>query len=166
VNRVRVLVAGLAASIPMALAACTGRPVPSTIEGEPVCPDFEVGATHAKAEGSLRLPVQMTVREGSEVITRATVYGRRSEKGNKTRFVLTDDDATYQIEWAQCENERAPKPTEAGSPAKQAAGYECGNAKVYKTEDLVTKKGDAASRTLTFPAPPSPACWTAEAPPR
>ena len=42
---------------------------------------------------------------------------------------------------------------------KGAAKYECGTAAPYKTEQLVTKKGDPGSHTLHFPAPPNTACW-------
>ncbi|WP_437603285.1 hypothetical protein WMF28_16890 [Sorangium sp. So ce590] len=145
--------------------ACGGPPTPSPIEGEPICPDFEIGAARAPMRGSLRFPIALTVREGKEPITRTTLTGRRSKDDPASRILLGDEDAEYEIEWAQCENERAPRARKQARGTKDASEYECGNAAVYKTDKLVTRKGDAASRTVHFAAPPKPACWESELPP-
>ena len=130
------------------------------IEGEPVCPDFEVGAAHTKMTGGLRFPVQVTIKDGNNVVFKTTLLGRRLEKDAATRVLVTDDDATLSVEWAQCENERAPRAVEAGArDAKTVAKYECGKAETYKTDPLVTKRGDAKSHALTFQTPPNAACW-------
>ncbi|WP_437282360.1 hypothetical protein WME90_17840 [Sorangium sp. So ce375] len=149
----------------LASAACGGPPTPSPIEGEPICPDFEVGAARAHMRGSLRFPVTLSVREGKNPITRTTLTGRRSKDDPPSRILLSDEDAEYEIEWAQCENERAPRTHVVGREAKHTAEYACGNATVYKTDKLVTRKGDAASRTLHFAAPPKAECWESELPP-
>ncbi|AUX42751.1 hypothetical protein SOCE26_041840 [Sorangium cellulosum] len=146
-------------------AACGGPPTPSPIEGEPICPDFEVGATRAVMRGSLRFPVTLTVRDGKTPVTRATLDGRRSKDEPGSRILLANDDAEYEIEWAQCENQRAPRALSLGRDTKDTAEYACGNATVYKTDKLVTRKGDAASRTVQFVAPPKPECWESEVPP-
>ncbi|WP_438001724.1 hypothetical protein WMF26_20535 [Sorangium sp. So ce185] len=145
-------------------AACGGPPTPSPVEGEPICPDFEVGATRAPMRGSLRFPVALTVRDGKDPITRATLTGRRSKDDPVSRILLADEDAEYELEWAQCENERAPRARTLSRETKDAAEYACGNATVYKTDKLVTRKGDAASRTVHFAAPPKPECWESELP--
>ncbi|WP_437947875.1 hypothetical protein WME98_45315 [Sorangium sp. So ce296] len=145
-------------------AACGGPPTPSPVEGEPICPDFEVGATRAPMRGSLRFPVALTVRDGKDPITRATLTGRRSKDDPVSRILLADEDAEYELEWAQCENERAPRARTLSRETKHAAEYACGNATVYKTDKLVTRKGDAASRTVHFAAPPKPECWESELP--
>src|SRR6185295_14538831 len=71
----------------------------------------------------------------------------------------------------QCANERAPRPLNAprepkdkSAEPKGAAEYICGDAAVYKTEKLVTKRGDAASRALRFATPPNAECWMTEGP--
>ncbi|WP_437321041.1 hypothetical protein [Sorangium sp. So ce385] len=148
----------------LASAACGGPPTPSPVEGEPICPDFEVGATRAQMRGSLRFPVALTVRDGKDPITRATLTGRRSKDDPVSRILLADEDAEYELEWAQCENERAPRARTLSRETKDTAEYACGNATVYKTDKLVTRKGDAASRTVHFAAPPKPECWESELP--
>jgi hypothetical protein len=125
--------------------------------------------------GGLRQPVALTISDGKNPILRATVLGLRNEKDTPTRILLPDDNGEYTVEWAQCENERAPKPAAAtpqakpkstASPMKEpAAEYECGKATVYKTETLKTKKGDLSSHALTFPPPPKAECWQPETPP-
>jgi hypothetical protein len=114
--------------------------------------------------GSLRFPVALTVRDGKDPITRATLTGRRSKDDPVSRILLADEDAEYELEWAQCENERAPRARTLSRESKDAAEYACGNATVYKTDKLVTRKGDAASRTVHFAAPPKPECWESELP--
>jgi hypothetical protein len=152
------------ATVVLTLAACGGPLVPSPIEGEPICPDFEIGATHAAMRGSLRFPVSIAVREGTTPITRATLSGRRTQGDPPSRVLLADADAEYEIDWAQCENQRAPRALTLSHPSKEKAEYECGNAPVYRTEKLVTRKGDAASRTVKFVAPPKLECWESEVP--
>ncbi|MGK3982975.1 hypothetical protein WME99_08040 [Sorangium sp. So ce136] len=145
-------------------AACGGPLTPSPIEGEPVCPDFEIGATHAPMRGSLRFPVTLTVRNGKNPITRTTLTGRRSSDDPASRVLLADEDAEYELEWAQCENQRAPRARTLTRDTKDTAEYACGSAAVYKTDKLVTRKGDAASRTVHFAAPPKAECWESELP--
>ncbi len=152
------------AALALAAASCGGRLVPSPVEGEPVCADFVIGATQAKMRGSLRHPVVVTIMEGEKPISRATLLGGRSKDDAGGRVLIPDDDGEYEVRWAQCENERAPRPVTGGLEAKEAAQYECGSSEVYKTEKLTTKKGDAASRKLTFAAPPRPECWASETP--
>lgn len=143
-----------------AIAACAGPPMTSAIEGEPVCADYEIGAAHTKMTGGLRYPVQLVIKSGSNTVFKTTITGKRTEKDAAARFLLADDNETYTVEWSQCENERASRPAEsAGRDQKGAAKYECGTAAPYKTEQLVTKKGDPGSHTLHFPAPPNTACW-------
>jgi hypothetical protein len=151
--------AALLVALPLAASACAGQPITTPIDGEPICPDFEVGAAHTKMSGSLRFPVQLTIRSGKTVVFKTTILGRRSDKDMVKRILLSDDNDTFQVEWTQCENERATGPAEAiGRDTKGNAKYECGNGTSYKTEELVTKKGDPKSHALTFPAPPNPAC--------
>jgi hypothetical protein len=122
--------------------------------------------------GGLRLPVSVTILDGSEPVMRTTVYGLRTEQDTPTKILLPDGNDEYKVEWGQCENERAPRPASdpAGSSKSTAAprnappDYECGKANVYKTDTLVTKKGDRASHALTFPPPPKPDCWQGEVP--
>ncbi|WP_437759991.1 hypothetical protein [Sorangium sp. So ce1389] len=145
-------------------AACGGPLTPSPIEGEPVCPDFEIGATRASMRGSLRFPVTLTVLDGKNPITRTTLTGRRSKDDPASRVLLADEDAEYELEWAQCENQRAPRARTLTRDTKDTAEYACGSATVYKTDKLVTRKGDAASRTVHFVAPPKAECWESELP--
>jgi hypothetical protein len=153
------------AALPLALAACAGPPITSPIDGEPVCADFESGAAHSKMIGGLRHPVQLTIKNGTNAIFKTTLSGLRTDKDLATRVLIADADETLTLEWAQCANERAARPQKAtGQEAKGAAKYECGEATVYKTEQLVTKKGDPKSHAITFPAPPDPSCWLGTAP--
>ncbi|MEJ7733949.1 MAG: hypothetical protein WKG00_32735 [Polyangiaceae bacterium] len=89
-------------------------------------------------------------------------------------MVLPDANEEYTVEWGQCENERAPRPVDDASAtgAKSTAtprregpvDYECGNSVVYKTDKLVTVRGNPASHALTYPPPPKPECWLSDAP--
>jgi hypothetical protein len=151
------------AALALAGAACGGRLIPSPVEGEPVCADFEIGATHGKMRGSLRHPVIATVLEGGKPISRSTLSGVRMA-GDPGSRILLPDNGEIEVRWEQCENERAPRPVTAAVESKEAAHYECGKAEVYKTEKLVMKKGDPSSRKLTFAPPPNVGCWTSEAP--
>ncbi|MEZ4297978.1 MAG: hypothetical protein R3B70_23680 [Polyangiaceae bacterium] len=163
---VKSLRAAALALLPAALAACAGPPLTSPIEGEPVCADIEVGAARVQMTGGLRFPVQVTIKRGDTVSFKTTVLGRRTAKELATRILLSDDDEKYTVEWGQCENERAPSPVEGkGRDTKGSAHYECGTAAVYKTDELVTKKGDPKSHVITFAPPPNPACAESNAPP-
>lgn len=164
---------------PLALAAislasaCAGPPVPSPIEGLPLCADFNAG--HMSMEGSLRYPVRLRVLDGKAQVSKIIITGLRRPDASRPRTFVADDNAEYTLEWAQCENERAPRAvsdverersskSHKGADRDGDAAYDCGEAKVYKTDKLVTKKGDKASHTVTFAAPPNPACWAGEAP--
>lgn len=166
VHRATLVTTALISALPLALTACAGPPITSPIDDEPVCPDFEVGSSHTKMFGSLRFPVQLSIKNGSTVAFKTTLHGLRTKADLASRVLLADDNETFTLEWAQCENERAPKPVEGSSrEPKGIAKYECGNATVYKTEQLVTKKGDPASHKIVFATPPNAACWQGTAPP-
>jgi hypothetical protein len=137
--------------------------VPSTITGEPICADYSIGAGGEKLRGALRFPVRVTILDGKKAIMKVLVFGKRHESDSNPRVVLPDQNAEYQVEWAQCVNERA---TAAVSSTKAKSlrsdgltTYDCGEAKAYKTAPLVTKKGDHASHALVFEVPPAPDCW-------
>ena len=158
-NRNALAALALVVAAPLAIAACAGQPIVSPIEGEPVCADYDIGAAHSKMAGGLRFPVQVTIKSGKTQVFKTIVLGRRTEKDEVKRVLLPDDNDTLQVEWAQCENERASNAVDAaGRDTKGTAKYECGNATAYKTEDLQIKKGDPSSHKLTFPAPPNVAC--------
>lgn len=144
--------------------ACSGPPAPQSIEGEPVCPDFEVGATRTKMQGGLRFPVTLVIKEKETVLSRTTLKGLRTDSDPKTRVLLRDEDAEFTLEWAQCENERAPSAPGGGRGSKDAAAYECGTPTSYKTEQLISRKGDPSSRVIHFAEPPNLACWIPETP--
>jgi len=148
---------------------CAGPPIPAPIEGEPVCPDIEIGAAHAKMIGGLTYPVRLRILEGKNVMMKMILSGKRTPGDASSHTLLPDDNAEYVLEWAQCTNERAPRHA-AANPKSRGAGkdttaFDCGDAAVYKTDKLVTKKHDAASHAFTFPAPPKAGCWAGEAPP-
>jgi hypothetical protein len=158
-----------AALVALALAsACAGPPIPAPIEGLPVCADF--GAGHAKMAGSLRHPVRLRVMDGKTQVTRIIILGLRHPDDPPQKTYIADDNAEYTVEWAQCASERAPRSvTELAHDTAKArdkvresdTAYECGEATVYKTDKLVTKKGDRSSHVLKFVPPPDAACWTA-----
>lgn len=157
---------------PLALGAgCAGPPFAAPIEGEPVCADFDMGATPVKMTGSLRFPVRVQILEGKTVLMKLIIDGKRTPDAPPSHTFIIDDSAEYTVEWAQCANERAPSPaTDApkkgahAPPKKEGGTYECGDAVVYKTDKLVTKKHDVASHKLTFVPPPKPECWVSDAP--
>jgi hypothetical protein len=142
--------------------------MPSEIQGEPVCPDFQVGANRQTMRGSLRLPVVLTIHDGKTPVSKTFLTGRRIEKDTGTHTLLADDNVEYTVEWAQCENERAPRlvgPDRSASRTDaDTIGYQCGTATAYKTDTLVTRKGDVASHKLVFVPPPKPECWVSELP--
>ncbi|MDI3282058.1 hypothetical protein [Polyangium sp. 15x6] len=146
------------------LVACSNAQVTSTITGEPVCADFTLGEA-SKMRGGLRQPVRVTVLDDDDQVAKVMLLGKRAEGDPGARLVLPDANAEYKVEWAQCSNERASVPLRAGkTQERDLTAYECGEAKVYKTDPLVTKKGDRASHALTYQPPPNAACWTDERP--
>lgn len=151
--------------------ACAGPPVPAPVDGVPVCADFELGRT--KMEGTLRHPVRMRVLEGKTQLFKQIITGMRKEDAAKPRTLIVDDNGEYAVEWAQCSNERAPRSVTAAAHESGKArdrghdpetGYDCGEPTVYKTDKLVTKKGDRASHTITFAPPPDVTCWQGDSP--
>lgn len=163
--------------LPLVLSAlavgCAGPPIPVPIQGEPVCADFEFGVARTKMTGSLRLPVRLRILEGQTVMMRTILSGKRSAADAAARSFIPDDNAVFTVEWAQCPNERAPTPVSdehaKPGPAKLApletGAYECGEAVVYQTDKITTKKGDAASHAIVFVPPPKPECWESDAKP-
>jgi hypothetical protein len=149
---------------------CAGPPFKAPIEGLPVCADFTSG--NAKMEGGLKYPVRLRVLEGKNVLYQTILRGLRHADDPKPQSWFADTDAKFTVEWAQCNNPRAPRTAaEAAQTAKarekakesEGTGYECGEANVYKTETLDSKKGDRASHVITFVPPPNPACWEGDA---
>jgi hypothetical protein len=152
---------------------CAGPPIPAPIQGEPVCADFELGAARTKMAGSLRLPVRLRILDGETVMMRTILNGKRSAGDAPARSFIPDDNAVFTVEWAQCPNERAPSPVAddhaKANPPKlappESGAYECGEATVYKTDQITTKKGDVASHAIAFVPPPNPECWVSDAKP-
>jgi hypothetical protein len=149
---------------------CAGPPFPAPIDGEGLCPDYEAG--HTRMEGGLRHPVRLRLLDGKTQIFKMMLTGRKRVGEAVARTFIADANEEYTVEWAQCSNERAPRSVVAATqekkghePNKEAFGYECGEATVYKTEKLATKKGDKESHNLAFAPPPDASCWVAEAPP-
>ncbi|MFT3772447.1 MAG: hypothetical protein QM820_44200 [Minicystis sp.] len=144
----------------IALSACSGPPVPSPIEDEEICGDYE-STSGEKMAGGMRVPVQLSVLAGRKPVFATTLRGLRDPKAPKTQIMLPDADAEYTVEWAQCATPQpARKLKEGPDPA-----YQCGAAKVYKTEKLVTKKGDEKSRSVRFALPPDATCMIGALPP-
>lgn len=148
---------------------CAGPPIPAPIEGEPVCADIEIGAAHAKMIGGLTHPVRLRILDGKDVMMKMILSGKRAPADPAAHTLLPDDNAEYTLEWAQCSNERAPRPITPSSKTRGAAGkdttaFDCGEATIYKTDKLVTKKHDAASHVFAVPPPPKTDCWVGEAP--
>jgi hypothetical protein len=146
-----------AAPLALILAGCTKPPpVPSPIDDETVCVDYEIAATHAKMHGGMRRPVVLTVLSGKDVVAQKILSGLNGLKAAKTTIDLPDADAEYQLDWAQCGKRLGPYPMEQPVPV-----LEC-DAPVYKSDKLVTKKGNPASRTINFVLPPEAGCWLDE----
>ena len=165
----RIAQVALIASAALAM-GCAGPPIPAPIEGELVCPDIEIGAAHSKMIGGLTHPIRLRILEGKNVMMKMILSGKRQPTDPSAHTLLPDDNAEYVLEWAQCENERAPRPIAAASKTRGAAGkdttaFDCGEATIYKTDKLVTKKHDAASHVFAIPPPPKTDCWAGEAPP-
>ena len=158
----------LAASV----GACAGTPIPAPIESEPVCPDIDIGAAHAtRMIGGLTYPVRLRILDGKNVMMKMILGGKRLPRDPSSHTLLPDDNAEYVLEWAQCDNIRAPRPATTGTAktrrpsSSDTTAYDCGDAKVFKTDKLVTKKHDAASHAFTFATPPKAECWAGEATP-
>lgn len=147
----------------LCIPACAGPPTPEPIADEPICPDYQVGAT--RMQGSLRFPVTLEIKEEETLLSRTTLVGLRDAKTKKSTALLRDEDAEVTLEWAQCENQRAARANAAGRDARDATPFECGKATVYKAEKLTIRKGDPASRTIRFAEPPDITCWSGDAPP-
>ena len=153
--------------------ACAGPPIPMPLDDLPVCKDFEQG--HTKMEGSLRFPVRMRVLDGKSPVSKVIISGLRRAEDPRPRTFLVDDNAEYTIEWAQCSNERAPRSVADAAHdtskskdkirGENETGYDCGEATVYKTEKLVTKRGDKASHAVKFAPPPNTTCWAGDVKP-
>ena len=150
---------------------CAGSPIAAPLEGEPVCPDFKAGSV--LMAGGLRYPVRVRVLDGKNVLFKTILPGLRTASARKPSTFIVDDNAEYTVEWSQCENERAPREASADAHERKArgkmredesAGYECGEAKIYKTEKLATRKHDPASHVITFAPPPTAVCWAGDAP--
>jgi hypothetical protein len=135
------------------LAACSGPPVPSPLIDEEMCPDYE-STTHEKMSGGMRVPVVLTILDGKKPVFTTMLRGLRAPTLPKTQLMLPDADAEYAVEWAQCAAKQPERPFKDGpDPA-----YKCAEPKVYKTDKLVTKKGDPASRSLHYALPPDATC--------
>jgi hypothetical protein len=149
---------------------CAGPPIPAPIEGEPVCADIEIGAAHSKMIGGLTYPVRLRILDGKNVMMKMIISGKRTPADPPSHTLLPDDNAEYVLEWAQCANERAPRPISSASKTRGAAekdmtAFDCGEATIYKTDKLVTKKHDAASHVFAVPPPPKTDCWVGQTPP-
>lgn len=119
------------------------------------------------------------------------ILGRRTPSDPPMRILLIDSNEEYTVEWAQCENERATKPVGSVHAKKErtdryrldeahvdehgrwqirytmieeAVLYECGDASVYASEKLTTKKGDLSTHAVKFVVPPRPECWMSDVP--
>jgi hypothetical protein len=151
---------------------CAGPPIPAPIEGLPVCPDFTTGG--AKMEGGLRYPVRLRVLDGKTVLYKTVISGLRRPDEPPPKTYIADDNAHYQVEWGQCQNPRAPRSasdrerstkTHEKPRESENVAYDCGEATVYKSEVLTTRKRDRASHVITFVPPPNAACWEGEVAP-
>ena len=142
------------------LVACSGPPVPSPLVDEEICADYESNA-HQKMAGGMRVPVVLTVLDGKKPVFTTMLRGLRQPKAPPTSIMLPDADAEYTVEWAQCAGKQPERPVAEGPDPT----YKCAEPKVYKTEKLVTKKGDAASRSLRYALPPDATCHIGILPP-
>jgi hypothetical protein len=143
-----------------AAAACSGPPVPTTIDFEPTCADYKDKAGEPML-GGMRVPVVLTIKDDAQKeVQRLTLRGLPGQNAQKTPILLPDANAAYTVEWAQCANKRPERPVKAGPDT----AWQCGAAAVYKTDKLVTKKGDVSTHKLAFAIPPDATCWIGEPP--
>ncbi len=156
--RPRLCISALAAVLSLAGLGCTGSTVPWTFEAEPVCADFKVGASSDVSRGGLKKPIRATFKSGNDVVARVVIYGLRARNDAATPLLLPDSNAEYDVEWAECENERAPVVVSKNKPFDTK--YECGEAKVYSTVKVQTKSGEP-NRKLAVTMPPAAPCWEA-----
>ena len=147
-------------------ASCSARRVAAPIDGEPVCPNFEVGAARTKFKGALKFPVKVTVLDGSSVVSERIVLGKRSKSDAPAKVVVEDSDETYTIRWAQCSNQFAPRRVnqKRGRITDNLTQYDCGDAKVFKEHKLEVRSGDVPSRHLKWIKPPNEACLESKVP--
>ena len=162
---IRALLVGSVVVFLLAL-GCTANKIPAPVDGEPLCPDFELGASHTKMKGGLRKPIRVTVLDGHDPVSTRVLLGRRTADDAPAKLSIENRNETYDIEWAQCENERAPRPVKgesAGNP-RDTAAYGCGEAKAYSTSKHTIKRGEQASFVIQFVAPPTAECWNDSVP--
>ncbi len=141
-------------------AGCSSPSAPALVKDEIVCPGFEQGGQ--KMKGGLKQPVRLRVMEDDEAIATVMLFGLADDK-HPTRFLLPDKEQEYTLEFAQCQNVRAPQPDDAKGAAKGGVQFVCNEPAVYSSVKHTTKKGDAASKEIPFPAPPIADCWQAGA---
>jgi hypothetical protein len=147
-------------ALALLLASCTAPSVTGTVEGEPVCADFQLAGSDSKMKGSLRRPVKVTVLEDNDVRWERVLLGKRTAEDAGSRFVVEDDNETYTVRWAQCSNVFAPKRVDKeGRAADNTSNYSCGDASVYKEEKLEVRSGEANTRVIHWVAPPEAGCW-------
>ena len=110
--------------------------------------------------GGLRNPIRVTVLDGKNAIGRALFVGKRVASDPSPPLMIPDANGSFTVEWAQCPNERASVPVGGKANRRDGAtGFDCGEATVYKTETLTTKKGDPSTHVLAVPTPPIAECW-------
>ncbi|MBM4360703.1 MAG: hypothetical protein FJ096_21560 [Deltaproteobacteria bacterium] len=149
-------------------AGCTSARVTAKIDGEPVCADFELGATRTKLKGALKRPVKVTVLDGKTVLSERVVLGKRAASDPASVLVVQDESETYTIRFAQCANEFAPQPLGASvdkdtKRRDDHTMYDCGDATVYKELQVEVKSGKPETRVVAWQAPPDAACLGADA---
>jgi hypothetical protein len=157
-----------------ALAGCTSARVTATIEGEPVCYDFELGSARTQFKGALRKPVKITVLSGKTQISERVDLGKRSPSDKPGVLVVQDANETYTVRFAQCENEFAPQPVtgEKREPSERPGGthtedrthYSCGDAKTYKEIEIKVRSGHPETRVVPWQAPPEGDCLASKVP--
>jgi hypothetical protein len=153
------LLCALSSALP---AACSSPSAPALIKEEIVCSGFEQGGQ--KMRGGLKQPVRLRVMEDDEAVATVMLFGVPDDK-HPTRFLLPDKEEEYTLEFAQCQNVRAPQPDDGNKGAsKGGVQFVCNEPAVYTTVKHTTKKGDAASMEIAFPAPPIADCWQGQAP--
>ena len=145
------------------LAGCTSARVTATLEGEPVCVDFELGAAQTKLKGALQYPVKITVLDGKTTVSERIALGKRTAADPASVLVVQDENETYAVKFAQCANAFAPQPLSAVSekdPKRRddRTNYECGDAKVYKEISVEVRKGQPKTRVIPWKAPPESRC--------
>jgi len=143
---------------------CTAQSVTGEIKGEPVCPDFAVGKTVTKMKGSLKQPVQVSILEDEEPRWQRVILGKRNAEDPNSKFVVPDSDETYNLRFAQCSNQFAPRPVDDKRPSDDGGNYRCGETEVYHEVPLEIREGDASSRVFEWVVPPEPSCWTTQTP--